>query len=249
MHIKRSSDFMEIYSHTLDLCHLIPHAIWDGRLDGQFTTIHRMMVAMSDGEYDTDVMLNEAHELTIIVNVMRNNTREGITKRAVQAETLEMTIIRLAIIGLYCFYDSTFVSDISQYDRDNYTRSVKRMMANFAAGMITRYRNRDGEIEQPTWSMLRGNIGRQQRIFYPSLYGNSPWVLFKTFIAIEGPEFTELVKFWSDGTSYIKALYFTRVYECFDREDLISKDTVTAVCATVYREERQTFIEHYEEQV
>lgn len=243
MHIKRNSDFTAIYAQGLEMAQAVPAEVWNGQVDAQYSTIHRILEAVSGGEYDTAVILNEAHELTNIINNMRNTGRDNSYKRAVQAETQQMTIARLLVIGLYTFYDSTFVAELHPVDRNRYIHAVRAMMANYAAGMITRVGSREDCVGIPTWSFVRTQIGRYSRMFYPSLHTNSPWSHFKMFIAVEGNDLFERAAVWNDDTIYMKALIFTRVYEYFDRVDLISKDTVIQVTAAVFRDERQALLD------
>lgn len=248
MHIKQNDDFQTIFGLAFNMSGRIPKYVWEGRLESHFSAIHQILVAVSGGEYDTEVMLNEAHELTNIINSLRSGVRDNQTKRAVQAETLEMSSARLIVMGLFCFYDSTFVHELHPTDRNNYVTAVRRLIANFAAGVHMKVHNREGGTDLPEWGTIRNHFGRVLRAFYPFLHSNSPWMMFKNFTATESADVYELTKQWGDGTPYLKALYFTKVYEEFSREELLSKDTTLEVASRVYRRDRQLFIDHLEEQ-
>lgn len=249
MHIEQNDDFKALFDMAFTMTKRVPEYVWEGRLESHFTAVHKILDAVSGGEYDTDVILNEAFELTNIINSLRTGYRDNQTKRAVQAETLEMSAARLITMGLYCFYDSTFVHELHHIDRNSYITAVRRMLAHFVAGIHVKVKNRDGLSDLPVWGSIRCHYGRVLRTFYPFLHSNSPWVMFKNFIATEGEGFCESTKTWGDGTPYIKALFFTKVYEEFSRVEVLTKDTTLEVSARVYRQERETLIDFYAEQM
>lgn len=249
MHIEQNDTFAAMFELAYKVTKRIPDYVWEGKLESHYSAIHRILLATSGGEYDTEVVLNEAFELTNMINSLRTGFRDNQTKRAVQAETPEMSCARLVTMGLFCFYDSTFVQELHPVDRNNYVTAVRRMLAHFAAGIHVKVQHREGSTELPVWGSIRNQYGRVLRTFYPFLHSNSPWMMFKNFIATEGDEFSECTKFWSEGTPYIKAIYFTKVYEEFSRVHTLTKDTTLEVSARVYRQERQTFVDHYMEQI
>lgn len=249
MHIKRNTDFMDYQQQAMDVSARIPDAIWDRYLDAQYTTVHELLSILSGGEYDTKVIHNEAHELTIIVDKLRNNFRDNLNRRTVQAETLEMTMARLTAIGIYSFYDSTVVAGLHKSDRGNYIHAVRLLISNFVAGALLHVMNVKRLDVVPPWSVLRLEYHRVLNTFYPSLHRNNPWQHFKIFMAPINTKFIKAVRIISEDAPYAKAYWLTKVYNNFNNVELISKETVLEVCGNTFASEWSTYVEFAEEQI
>lgn len=249
MYIKRNTDFVSLQTDAMDVSSRIPDEFWGRYLDAQYTTVHGLLSALSGGEYDTAVILNEAHELTIIVDKLRNNFRDNLNRRSVQAETLEMTMARLTVIGIYSFYDSQVVAGLHKVDRGNYIHAVRVLVSNFVAGTLLHIRSHKQLDDWPVWSIMRLEYHRVLNTFYPSLHRNSPWQHFKYFMAAINTTFINATRIIADDAPYAKAYWLTRVYNNFNNVELISRDTVLEVCGKTFSEERGAYIEFCEEQL
>lgn len=249
MYIKRNADFIELQTQAMELSARIPDTFWDRYLDAQYTTVHELLSALSGGEYDTKVILNEAHELTIIVDKLRNNFRDNLNRRSVQAETLEMSMARLTAIGVYSFYDSTVVPGLHKADRGNYIHALRILISNFVAGTLLHIKSHKHLDDLPTWTVLRLEYHRVLTTFYPSLHRNSPWQHFKIFLAPVNPKYIKAVRTIAEDAPYAKAYWLTKVYNNFNNVELISKDTVLEVCGKTFGDEWNTYVEFAEEQL
>lgn len=249
MHIKRNTDFVAFQSMAMELSERIPDTMWDRYLDAQYTTVHDLLSALSGGEYDTKVILNEAHELTIIVDKLRNNFRDNLNRRTVQAETLEMSMARLTAIGIYSFYDSVVVQGLHKVDRGNYIHAVRVIISHFVAGTLLHVKNHKQLTDTPPWSILRLEYHRVLNMFYPTLHRNNPWQHFKSFMAPINTNFIKATRIIAEEATYGKAYWLTNVYNNFNSVELVSKDTVLEVCGKTFNSDWATYVDLVEEQL